>query len=69
MRRILLFSILLALAGCATERAVLVNSQGEDLTCETSGAGFFGSVSVHNQQEKCIADAEKRGYRLKEPKN
>jgi hypothetical protein len=69
MRRILLFSILLALAGCATERAVLVNSQGENLTCETSGAGFFGSVSVHNQQEKCIADAEKRGYRLKEPKN
>jgi hypothetical protein len=65
MRRILFFAILLALAGCATERAVLVNSQGEELTCETSGAGFFGSVSVHNQQEKCIADAEKRGYRLK----
>jgi hypothetical protein len=69
MRRILLFSIVLALAGCATERAVLVNSQGEQLTCETSGAGFFGSVSVHNQQEKCIAEAEKRGYRLKEQKN
>ena len=65
MRRILLFSISLALAGCATERAVLVNSQGEELTCETSGYGFFGSVSVHNQQEKCIGDAEKRGYRLK----
>jgi hypothetical protein len=65
MRRILLFSILLALAGCATERAVLVNSQGEELTCETSGYGFFGSVSVHNQHEKCIAEAEKRGYRLK----
>jgi hypothetical protein len=69
MRRILLFSSLLALAGCATERAVLVNSQGEQLTCETSGAGFFGSVSVHNQHEKCIAEAEKRGYRLKEQKN
>ena len=62
---ILLFGIVLGLVGCATERAVLVNSQGENLTCETSGAGFFGSVSVHNQQEKCIADAEKRGYRLK----
>jgi len=65
MRRILLFCIVLALAGCATERAVLVNDQGEQLTCETSGAGFFGSVSVPNQQQKCIADAEKRGYRLK----
>jgi hypothetical protein len=65
MRRILLFCIVLALAGCATERAVLVNDQGDQLTCETSGAGFFGSVSVPNQQQKCIADAEKRGYRLK----
>jgi len=64
MRRILLFCIVLALAGCATERAVLVNDQGDQLTCETSGAGFFGSVSVPNQQQKCIADAEKRGYRL-----
>ena len=65
MRLLLLFFILLNLVGCATERAVLVNSQGEELTCETSGAGFFGSVSVSNQQQKCIADAEKRGYRLK----
>ena len=57
--------MLLSLVGCATERAILVNSQGEELTCETSGAGFFGSVSVPNQQQKCIAYAEKRGYRLK----
>ncbi len=65
MRRILLLWVVLALVGCATERAVLVNGQGEELTCETSGAGFFGSVSVHKQQEKCISDAEQRGYRLK----
>ena len=65
MRRIFLSFIILALVGCAAERAVLVNSQGDQLTCETSGAGFFGSVSVSNQQQKCIADAEKRGYRLK----
>jgi len=44
---------------------VLVNNQGEELTCETQGSGFFGAVSVHNQQEKCVSDAEKRGYRLK----
>jgi hypothetical protein len=66
MRRVLLCCIIVsALIGCATERAVLVNSQGEEVTCETSGAGFFGSVSVRNQQQKCIADAEKRGYQLK----
>src|SRR5262249_53644475 len=63
VRLLLLFFMLLSLVGCATERTVLVNSQGEELTCETSGAGFF--VSVPNQQQKCIADAEKRGYRLK----
>jgi len=65
MRSILLVCFVLTLAGCATERAVLVNNQGEELTCETQGSGFFGAVSVHNQQEKCVADAEKRGYRLK----
>ena len=65
MRLLLLPFILLSLVGCATERTILVNSQGDQLTCETSGAGFFGSVSVPNQQQKCIAAAEKRGYRLK----
>ena len=64
VRRIFL-SCLLGLVGCAAERAVLVNGQGEKLTCETRGAGFFGSVSVRNQQAKCIADAEERGYRIK----
>jgi hypothetical protein len=65
VRLLLLSFIVLSLVGCATERTILVNSQGDQLTCETSGAGFFGSVSVPNQQQKCIADAEKRGYRLK----
>jgi hypothetical protein len=65
VRLLLLSFIFLSLVGCATERTILVNSQGDQLTCETSGAGFFGSVSVPNQQQKCIADAEKRGYRLK----
>jgi hypothetical protein len=65
MQLLFISFILLSLVGCATERAVLVNSRGEQLTCETSGAGFFGSVSVHNQQAKCIAEAEKRGYRSK----
>jgi hypothetical protein len=65
MQPTLLFLIVLIAAGCATERALLVNSQGEELTCETSGYGFFGSVSVRNQHQQCIAEAEKRGYRLR----
>jgi hypothetical protein len=65
MRAILLVVFLSILAGCATERTVLVNNQGDLLTCETSGSGFFGAISVRNQQQQCIADAEKRGYRVK----
>jgi hypothetical protein len=65
MRAIFLVGLLSILAGCATERTVLVNNQGDLLTCETSGSGFFGAVSVRNQQQQCIADAEKRGYRVK----
>jgi len=65
MRYLFVVCVVSALAGCATERTILVNAQGEQLTCETDGAGFFGAVSVHNQQDKCISDAEKRGYRVK----
>ena len=65
MRTIFLLSLTLTLTACATERTVLVNSQGDLLTCETSGSGFFGAISVRNQQKQCISDAETRGYRVK----
>jgi hypothetical protein len=65
MRAIFFLSLALTLTGCATERTVLVNSQGDLLTCETSGSGFFGAISVRNQQKQCISDAETRGYRVK----
>jgi hypothetical protein len=66
MRAIFLLSLTLTLTACATERTVLVNSQGDLLTCETSGSGFFGAISVRNQQKQCISDAETRGYRVKD---
>jgi hypothetical protein len=65
LRTLLIVSLALTLSGCAAERTVLINSQGDLLTCETSGSGFFGAISVRNQQQQCIADAEKRGYRVK----
>jgi hypothetical protein len=65
MRGILFVGLISIVAGCATERTILVNNQGDLLTCETSGSGFFGAISVRNQQQQCIADAEKRGYRVK----
>jgi hypothetical protein len=66
MRVIFLVGLISILAGCSTERTILVNSQGDLLTCETTGQGFFGAISVRNQQQKCVSDAEKRGYRVKD---
>ena len=61
MRGIILLSVVLFGAGCAAERTVLINNQGDELACETSGAGFFGAVSVHNQQQQCIVEALRSG--------
>ena len=65
MRLMFLVFLVSILAGCATERTILVNSQGDVLTCETEGYGFFGAVSVRNQHRECIAEAEKRGYTVR----
>lgn len=63
--RIFLLCVLLIAAGCTTHRTILVNSRGDMLSCETSGHGFFGAISVRNQHQQCIAEAEKRGYEVK----
>ena len=65
MRAIILICFLSTCMGCATERTVLVNNRGEELTCEASGWGFIGSLATPYKQDECIADAQKRGYRLK----
>lgn len=66
MKYLIAFFIALALAGCVTERAVLLNERGETLTCETYGYGLFPSMLASGKQDQCIADAERRGYRLKQ---
>lgn len=67
MRYVPLFFITLSLAGCVSQRAVLVNERGEELTCETTGYGFIASMMASNKQKECVSDAETRGYRVKEP--
>ena len=67
MRYIPLLFMALSLAGCVSQRAVLVNERGEELTCETTGSGFIASMMVSNKQKECVSDAETRGYRVKEP--
>lgn len=67
--RLTLCLFTIALAGCATRRAIMVNERGEELTCETRGYGFIATLAAISQQDDCVKEAEKRGYRLKEPSN
>ncbi len=69
MRYVLAFLMASALAGCVTERAVLVNERGEEMTCETTASGIFPSLVISSKQQECISEAERRGYRLKEEKS
>jgi|GraSoiStandDraft_14_1057315.scaffolds.fasta_scaffold563885_1 hypothetical protein len=64
MRWTFLICALSVLVGCSTRHTVLVNNQGQEMTCETSGAGFMGAMSTYKTQQDCIAEAEKRGYRV-----
>lgn len=66
MRYVLLFSMALTLAGCVSQRAVLVNERGEEITCETTGSGFIASMMASTKQKECVSDGERRGYRVKE---
>jgi hypothetical protein len=64
MRKIFIACFFLALAACANRHTVLVNSQGQEMTCDVSGAGLMGAVSTYKTEQDCIADAEKKGYRV-----
>jgi hypothetical protein len=68
--RILFFACFVSgVAGCVTQRTILINDRGEELTCQVKGWGFIGSLASYNKQDECVAEAAQRGYRLKEPKN
>jgi hypothetical protein len=66
---LLLACFVVGLAGCVTQRTILINDRGEELICEVKGWGFVGSLMSYNTQDVCVAEAAKRGYRLKEPKS
>lgn len=65
MRSAVFFAAVLLIGGCATERTVLVNNRGDELTCETTGGGIFGAAVTGYEQNHCISEAEQRGYRVK----
>jgi hypothetical protein len=53
-----------ALGGCASPRAVLVNDNGEYITCAGTGIGIIGSIAAHGQFDTCMAEAKEKGYRV-----
>jgi hypothetical protein len=61
-----LFILALNMAGCVSQRAVLVNERGEELTCETTASGIFPSLVIGSKQQECISEAQRRGYRPKQ---
>ena len=70
LMRILFFvCLVVVLVGCVTQRTILVNDRGEELTCDVKGWGFIGSLASYNKQDECVAEAVKRGYRLKQQTN
>ncbi len=66
MRYALLFFAAFSLVGCVSQRAVLVNDRGEEMTCEATASGIFPSLVIGSKQQECISEAERRGYRVKE---
>lgn len=69
MRAIILVCCAVTLLGCVTRRVILVNNQGDELTCEVTGYGAVGVLGMSHKSDECVSDAEKRGFRLKEEKN
>jgi hypothetical protein len=69
MRILFLACVVVGLISCVTQRTILVNDRGEELTCEVKGWGFIGSLASQNKQADCVAEAERRGYRLKQQAN
>jgi hypothetical protein len=66
VRYLLLFCVALSVAGCVSQRAVLVNERGEEITCETVGYGVIAGMMASDKEKECIAEAEKRGFHVKE---
>ena len=56
--------LVLALAGCASPRAVLVNDQGEHMTCAATSAGLIGSAVAQSRFDGCVTEAKAKGYRV-----
>jgi hypothetical protein len=64
MRNIALFLTATALAGCVSPHAVLVNDEGQSVTCQATGFGILSGTMANNRYEACVSDAQMRGYKI-----
>lgn len=54
-----------SLSGCITEKAVLANTQGQKIICESKGhVGLVSPIRVYVKQHDCIKSAEANGYKV-----
>jgi len=65
MRYFLMFFLLFFIAACANPHAVLVNQDGNELVCQAESFGISGSIHANMAFDKCVEEAQSKGYKLK----
>ena len=64
MPRLVPVLLISALSGCTTPRAVLVNDNGEHITCAATSSGLIGGIVAQTRFDNCVAAAKAKGYRI-----
>ena len=62
MKRVIATSVLLALAGCISQQAILQNAKGEQRQCRSIGIGDIGVLVSLAAQHACVVKARKAGF-------
>jgi uncharacterized iron-regulated protein len=60
--KIILFSVVLMLSGCVSERATLTNTEGQQLHCDHWGFGIIGAPAAMAMHASCMKKAHAAGF-------
>jgi hypothetical protein len=55
----------LVLSACVNPRAIMVNPEGNEVTCQATGFGLLSGTMAQNAYNTCVSDAQMRGYHFK----
>lgn len=61
--KIIYAATLLAVAGCASQSATLVNDKGEKRYCYKSASGTISNIGATREFNKCLNDAGSAGFK------